>query len=59
MKNSFISWCVFILYAFATLNGFGWFAFGKSFGAGASAIILAVLAFPKFKEACKAIFGKK
>lgn len=57
MKNSFIAWCVIVLYVIATLNGIGWLFFGRAYGAGISALILAVIAFPVFKEACKATFG--
>lgn len=57
MKNSFIAWCVIVLYVIATLNGIGWLFFGKAYGAGISALILAVIAFPVFKGACKATFG--
>lgn len=58
MKKSFIAWCVFVFYIFTVVSGLGWGFYSKAWNLILYVVILGILAFPTFKGACKALFGK-
>ena len=58
MKKEFFGWVVFALYVFAIISGLGWCIYNKLYIAAFSVAYLAVLAFPKAKEAFKKATGR-
>ena len=57
MKNSFIAFCIVILYLFAVVNGIGWCLHLKAYALLVSVVLLAAGSVPFVKKAWDTING--